>query len=150
MAIKTFSFSVMDLRTRFRSDFAAAADTLGGAFAAGAGELPPVFSRKEEGLRMFRFRFENERTKECAAFIGQGFTVAEAWGDALKGTLETFRPKQDGARRPANGLAVLLVSGRIVSRLVEAFQSDETLAQEQARLAREAEAKRLAAGGRVA
>ncbi len=117
-----------------------------------------MFADKQLGLRMWRFRFENGRTQEFAAFIGQGETVIEAWADGLKGTRDTFRPKQDGRSRESNGLAVLLpprtgddqAIGRHVARSIESFQGDEPYEQERRRVRLAAERKRLTAEGKVA
>jgi hypothetical protein len=150
MTPKIFNFSVVDMRAAVTAAFSAESQTLAGAFAIGAKELPALFGDKQPGLRMFRFRFENARTGEFSAFLGQGETIAAAWADAIKCTRDTFRPKNDGKHRPSVGLTVLLGPGRLVSRSVESFQSDETFDQERDRLAAELEQKRLEQGGRAA
>lgn len=166
MSAKTFTFTVEDLRTKARGEAAATHATLAGAFALAAKELPAALHADYYGpfpgpqcwVRLFHIRFVNTRTGEAAGFIGQGESVAEAFSDGVKGTADTFRPKNDGKARPQFGLWVQQPP-RIgdteavcstVSRSIASFESDETMAEEAARLAREAEAKAAANQGRAA
>ncbi len=146
---KTFIFSVEDMRTRETVRFAVDAEKLGEAFKRGADDAAATIAAKG-ALRLFRFRFKNGRTGERSSFIGQGETLAEAWGDAVKGTRETFRPKNDGKQRASNGVCVQLPSGRVVSRSIEAFEGNETYDEQRRRERLEEERARLAAEGRVA
>ena len=81
---KAFDFTIEDPRTRARGGFVVTAPTLAAAFAGGAPSLPAVFGDKQPGLRMFRFAMRNGKTGERTQFMGQGETVTEAFGDAVK------------------------------------------------------------------
>lgn len=149
---KRFEFTIEDLRTHHRTQVAGVHAKLDGAFKLAAAALRLPFTCPGPGLRMFRFQFVNTRTGEASGFLGQGVVVADAWSNAVKGTYETFRPKNDGKWRPSFGVTVLLpprpgdkdAIGRAVSRPIPSFESDETFAEEQARLAREAAEKKAA------
>jgi hypothetical protein len=138
VSTKVFLFSIveqlgaghLDARPAGAWRFSAQGETLDGALRAGlAAGASPFASRQT--LRLFRFRFQNTRTGEFSALIGQGCDVAAAWADALKVTREQFRPKNDGRQRPANGISVLLAADRlpdyrrrVVQRSVENFESE--------------------------
>lgn len=80
-------------------------------------------------LKMFEFTVTNTRTKESAAFLGQGLTMEEAWKDGAKILNETFRANSNGqttnGKGQPNTLGVQLPDGRRVTRLLRDFEGDE-------------------------
>lgn len=158
MSAKPYYFLIRDLRTKVWARVSAEGKTLAGALGAAWRDLPAEFDDRLPGLRLFSFDMFNGRTREHAAFIGQGETMAEAFAEAVKGTRDSFRPKNDGKLRPAVGVLVrcpplpgdTYAVCSTVSRSVESFEGDETIAEEAARLAREAEKKRMQNEGKAA
>lgn len=80
-------------------------------------------------LKMFEFTAVNTRTKESAAFLGQGETMDEAWKDAVKNLHDKFRANSNGQTTTGKGqpntMGVLLPNGARVSRTIKEFESDQ-------------------------
>jgi hypothetical protein len=78
---------------------------------------------------MFEFTVTNTRTKESAAFLGQGLTMDEAWKDGVKILNDTFRANSNGQKTSGKGqpntLGVQLPDGRRVTRELRDFEGDE-------------------------
>lgn len=155
MSVKVFTFAFEDITQLAVALASASAAKVADAFKAVMPGLPPLFADKQPGLRLFRIRMHNGMTGEETGFIGQGYSLEEAWDDGVKGSKETFMPKNDGKSRPQRGVTILLAPrpgdtyalGRAVSRSIESFESDETFAQERLRVRLEAERQRQREAG---
>jgi hypothetical protein len=75
-------------------------------------------------LKMFEFWVKNPVTGEWIHFLGQGERLLAAAKDGIENLEAPFRPKQNGRPQALTSCAVKLRDGRIVGRLLKAFESD--------------------------